>query len=147
MLDLDVGNGEKLHLLVDSAADISLLKSRKLLGTAEFEPRDGVRAKSVEGSVIETRGSIETKILEGFLQIPFRFQLVSKQVDLLGDEILGRDFLKQMQTKICYQSMTLTFTYTGVTITKSLSNNSFGNKLTNSGERAGRIRPPPVPRL
>ena len=137
MLDLDVGNGEKLHLLVDSAADISLLKSRKLLGTAEFDPRDGVRAKSVEGSVIETRGSIETKILEGFLQIPFRFQLVSKQVDLLADGILGRDFLKQMQAKICYRSRTLTFTYAGVTITKSL-NNSCGNKITNSGnERAG----------
>ena len=42
MLDLDVGNGEKLNLLVDSDADISLLKSRKLLGTAEFEPTDGV---------------------------------------------------------------------------------------------------------
>ena len=40
MLDLDVGNGEKLHLLVDSGVDISLLKSRRLLGTAEFEPRD-----------------------------------------------------------------------------------------------------------
>ena len=43
MLYLDVGNGEKLHLLVESGVDISLLKSRKLLGTAEFEPRDRVR--------------------------------------------------------------------------------------------------------
>jgi hypothetical protein len=68
MLDLDVGNGEKLHLLVDSGADISLLKSRRLLGTAEFEPRDRVRVKSVEGSVIETHGSIETKILERSLK-------------------------------------------------------------------------------
>ena len=55
MLDLDVGNGEKLHLQVDSGADISLLKSRRLLGTAEFEPRDRVRVKSVEGSVWEHR--------------------------------------------------------------------------------------------
>jgi len=74
---------------VDSGANISLLKSRRLLGTVEFEPKDRVRVKSVEGSVIETHGSIETKILEGSLQIPFRFQLVSKQVDLLGDGILG----------------------------------------------------------
>ena len=43
ILDLDVGNGEKFHLLVDSGADISLLKSRRLLGTVEFEPRDRVR--------------------------------------------------------------------------------------------------------
>jgi len=120
MLDLDVGNGEKLHLLVDSGANISLLKSRRLLGTAEFEPRDRVGVKSVEGSIIETQGSIETKILEGSLQIPFHFQLVSKQVDLLGDGILGQDFLKQKQAQICYQSRTLTFTYAGA-ITKSSS--------------------------
>ena len=108
-----MGNGEKLQLLVDSGADISLLKCRRLLGTADFEPRDRVRVKSVEGSVIETHGSIETKPVVGSLQIPFRFQIVSKQFDLLGDGNLGRDFLKQMQAKICYQSRTLTFTYEG----------------------------------
>jgi hypothetical protein len=59
MLDLDVGNGEKLHLLVESRADISLLKSRRLLGTADFEPRDRVHVKSVECSVIETYGSVD----------------------------------------------------------------------------------------
>jgi hypothetical protein len=43
MLYLDVGNGEKLHLLVDSVAKISLLKSKRLMGTAEFEPRDKIK--------------------------------------------------------------------------------------------------------
>jgi hypothetical protein len=122
------GNGWELYFLVDSGADISLLKSKRLLSTAEFERRDRVRVKSVEGCVIETKGSTETKILEGSLQIPFCFQLVSKQIDLLGDGILGQDFLKKMQARICYQSRTLTFTYAGVTVTKSLSNNSCGNK-------------------
>jgi hypothetical protein len=42
MLDLDVGNGDKLYFLVDSGADISLLRSKRLLNTAEFEPRDRV---------------------------------------------------------------------------------------------------------
>jgi hypothetical protein len=50
--------------------------------------------KCADGSVTETYGGIETQILEGYLQIPFRFQLVSKHVDLLGDGILGRYFLK-----------------------------------------------------
>jgi len=133
MLDLDVGNGEKLHL-VDNGADIRLLKGRRFLGTAEFEARDRVRVKSVEGSITETHGAYKTKILVGSLQIPFGFELVSRQVDLLGDGILRHIFLKQMQAQICYQSRTLTFTYAEVTITKSLSNNSPGNKLTNSGE-------------
>jgi hypothetical protein len=51
-----VGNEDKLYLLVDSGADISLLKSQKLTGTAEFEPKEKVRVKSVEGSVIGPTG-------------------------------------------------------------------------------------------
>jgi hypothetical protein len=82
-----------LYFLVDSRADISLVKSYKLLGTAEYEPKDRVHIKSVEGSVIKTHGSIETWIQEGRIDIPFRLQLVSQQVNLKGDGIVVRDFL------------------------------------------------------
>jgi len=51
---------------------------------------DRVRVKSVEGSVIETHGNIQTGIREGGIDIPFRFQLVGKQVDLKGDGMPGR---------------------------------------------------------
>jgi hypothetical protein len=100
--------------------------------------------KNVEGSVIETHGSIETKILEGPLQILFPFQLVIKQVDLLGDGIFGLDFLKQMQAKIVYQNRTVTFMYAGAIITKPLRNDFSGNKLSNSGEQVGRIKIPHI---
>ena len=102
-LELDVSQRHKLYFLVDSGADISLVKSYKLLETAEFEPKDRVRVKSVEGCVIETHGSIETRIREGRIDIPFRFQLVSKQVDLKGDGIIGHDFFKLMEAQICYK--------------------------------------------
>jgi hypothetical protein len=72
---------------------ISLLTNKSLRGTAEFEPNEKVRVKSVDGSVIETHGSRETKIREGIVEIPFTFQLVSKQVDIKCDGILGRDFI------------------------------------------------------
>jgi hypothetical protein len=75
-------------MLVDSGADISLVKNYKLLGTAEFELKFRVRVKSVEGTVIETDGSIETRIREGGIDIPFPLHLVSQQVDLIGDRIL-----------------------------------------------------------
>ena len=71
-----------------------------MLGTAEFEPRDRVCVKNVKGSMIETHGSFETQVLEGEMSIPYRLQLVSKQVDLKGDGILGRYFLKAMQARI-----------------------------------------------
>jgi len=91
-----------------------------LLRTAEFEPKDRVRVKSVEGSVIETHGSIETRIREGGMDIPFHFQLVSKQVDVKGDGILGRDFFKLMQARICYKERSLTFRHAGCVMRKKL---------------------------
>ena len=115
-----MSQGRKLHFLVDSGADISLVKSYKLSGTAQFEPRDRVRVKSVEGSVIETHGSIETRIREGGMNIPFHFQPVTKQVVLKGDGILGRDFLKSMQTRICYKVRSLTFRHAGCVMRKKL---------------------------
>jgi len=42
------------------------------------------------------------------LKIPFTFQLVIKQVDILCDRILGRDFLEHAGAQICYASGTLT---------------------------------------
>jgi len=73
-----VSQGHKLYFLVDSGADISSVKSEKLLSTAEFEPTDRVRVKSVEGSIIETHGSLETQVREDDMNIPYRLQLVSK---------------------------------------------------------------------
>jgi hypothetical protein len=66
-----VSKGTRLYLLVDSGADISMLKGENLLGTVEFEPNEKVRVKSVDGSIIETHGGIEAKIREGNMEIPF----------------------------------------------------------------------------
>ena len=81
---MDVGSEKELLFLVDSGADFSLLKSKRLIGTKEFEPQNRVRIRSVDGSVLETHGSIETNIFEGLTQIPFCFQLVSNQIGLQG---------------------------------------------------------------
>ena len=102
-------------------ADISSVKSEKLFGTAELEPRDRVPVKSVEGSMIETHGSLETQVLEGEMRIPYRLQLVSKQADLKCDGILGRDFLKVMRARICYREQVLIFQYEGILVRKKLT--------------------------
>jgi hypothetical protein len=48
VFELDVSQGRQLYFLVDSGAYISLVKSEKLLGTAEFKLRDRVRVESLE---------------------------------------------------------------------------------------------------
>jgi len=110
----------KLHFLVDSGVDICLVKSKKLLGTDEFEPWDRVCVNSIDGSILETHGSTETRIRADGVDIPYSFQLVSQQVDLQGDGILGHDFLKVMQAHICYKERLLTFQYEGIIVPKKL---------------------------
>jgi hypothetical protein len=109
-----------MYFLVDSGADINLVKSEKLLSTAEYEPRDRVRVKSVEGSMIETHGSLQTQVPEGDMNIPYRLKLVSKQVDLKGDGIVGHYFLAAMRTCICYRERVLIFRYKGVLVRRKL---------------------------
>jgi hypothetical protein len=55
-----VSKEDELCFLVDSGADISLVKDQKLLGNVEFEPGDRARVKGVDRSILETHGSIET---------------------------------------------------------------------------------------
>jgi hypothetical protein len=134
-LNLDVSNESALLFLLDSGADVSLLKSKNLIGTVEYEPKDRIRVKSVDGSVIESHGSIDTRIREGNAEIPFTFQLVSKQVDVSCDGILGRDFLQQAQAQICFKTGNLTFQYEGFEIRKELVCRDEENSSPREGRR------------
>jgi hypothetical protein len=49
--------------IVSANNSLATNKTRQLLDTAEFQPRDRVRVKSVEGSMIETHGSLQTQVL------------------------------------------------------------------------------------
>jgi len=71
--------------------------------------------------MIETHGSLETQVLECEMSIPYRLQLVSKQVDFKGDGILGCDFLQIMQARICYKEQVSIFLYEGILVHKKLT--------------------------
>lgn len=91
-----------------------------------------MKIKSIDGSVIETHGSIETLICDTGVQIPYHFQLVSNQVDVVGDGILGRDFFKHTQAEICYASGTLTFCYNRTNVVKPLRDCNMQDELQDS---------------
>ena len=94
-------------LLVDTGADISLLKGSKLVGTTEYDPDQKIRVKRVDGSPMKTHGVVEANIELGNSSVRHGFQLVNKQVDIPGDGILGCDFLQRVKAKICYETRTV----------------------------------------
>jgi hypothetical protein len=54
-----------LLLLVDTGADISLLKPDNLDKTKQYDPEGRVQVKSVNGSIIQTMGTVQTVMYEG----------------------------------------------------------------------------------
>ena len=51
--------------MVDTGADVSLIKVSRLIGTTEFNPDAKVKVKCVGGSPIETHGTIDANIEVG----------------------------------------------------------------------------------
>jgi hypothetical protein len=128
---------EGLLFLVDTGADVSLIKGSKPVGTAEFNPDGRVKVKSVDGSPIETHGAIEAKIGLGSKSVMHRFQLVSKQVDIPCDGVLGRDFFQRARAKICYETRTV------VLYGEKYNLDDQAKELGERGTKAGQIRLPP----
>lgn len=106
--------------MLDTGAEVSVIKSKRLIGSTRLDPQRKVRLKSVDGSIIETHGVVKARVEEGKLKIPMEFQLVSKQVDLEGDGIIGKDFLEKMGAQICYRSKTVKFEWNNFSFEKKL---------------------------
>lgn len=101
---MNISKTGELLFLIDSGADISVLKGEKLIGSTEYDPERKVRVKSVSGSLIETHGAIEAEINLENSSITHEFQLANKQIDIPCDGILGRDFFRNAKAQICYDT-------------------------------------------
>jgi hypothetical protein len=95
---------EGLLFLIDTGADISILKGNKLMGSTEFGPSGRVKVRCVDGSTIDTHGVIKATVRFGRQAVSHNFQLVGKQVDIPCDGILGRDFFNDTKGLICYKT-------------------------------------------
>ena len=60
-LKLDISKEDDLLFLIDTGADISLLKGNKLIGKTEYDPEKKVKVKCVDGSPMETHGVLEVR--------------------------------------------------------------------------------------
>jgi len=94
-LKVDTSEEDGLLFLIDTGADISLLKGNKLIGATEYDPERKVKVKCIDGSPMETHDVLEARIVLGNSPTVHDFQLVNKQVDIPCNGILGRDFLQR----------------------------------------------------
>jgi hypothetical protein len=79
-LKLDISKKRGLLFLLDTGAEISIVKRHKLIGSTRFDPQQKVKLKSIDGSVVETLRLVEAQVRERKLTILMKFQLVNKQI-------------------------------------------------------------------
>jgi hypothetical protein len=103
-LKLNISKEDELLFLIDTGFEVSLVKGKKLIGSTRCDPSKRVKVKSLEGSEIETFRIVKAEVEVGNNFVPFEFQLVNKQVDILCDGIIGRDFFLHTKAQICYDS-------------------------------------------
>jgi hypothetical protein len=77
-LTVKVSRENALLFLIDTGADVCLLKADKLIRTTEYDPEGKVRVKCVDGSPMETHSVIGATIELGSNSISHDFQLVNK---------------------------------------------------------------------
>ena len=75
-LKVNISKEDNLLFLIDTGADISLLKGNKLTGTTEYDPEKEVKVKCVDGSPMETHGVLEARVELSNSPIVHEFQLV-----------------------------------------------------------------------
>lgn len=115
---------DKVTLIVDSGADISLFKINKVRPDRIVNIAKKNKLTRISDKTIETLASTDTEIFfENGLKVKHSFQLVSKNFPIQTDGILGRDFLTTNRCKIDYDSWLLHFDIGNKTISIPIEDN------------------------
>lgn len=100
-INIPVTKKGKCNLLVDSGADISLLKIHRVNEDTIIAVNKAVKIKGITSEEVKTYGLIEADmILDDGKIIKHLFQIVSKDFPLKQDGLIGRDFLRKNEVKM-----------------------------------------------
>lgn len=95
--------------MVDSGAEISLIKSGHIKPTELVNLNDKCNITGINSEIVETFGTISSSIqLSSECKLNTKFQLVPDNIPIPTDGILGRDFLVKYKCVIDYNTWILT---------------------------------------
>ena len=96
-----------LKFLIDSGAEVSIIKLSCLRDEQRVDPTAGVRLTSLSGNKIFSVGTTSGKLIvcidNEYFHIPHNFVVTNACKDLLYDGILGYDFLNHYDSRVDYK--------------------------------------------
>lgn len=94
--------------LVDSQADITILKEKSVNNFESIDRDEIIEIKGVTDGVIESIGTIEAELMYNGIALPQKIHIVPDNFNIEVDGIVGIDFLKKYRCNVDYDDMSVT---------------------------------------
>lgn len=101
-LSIDSRNARKLKFLIDTGAEISVIRSSSLTPGVEYQLHEGVEIKGISNTVMKTEGTLDLKLFTDTHETSHTFHVLGKNLEMQYDAILGKDFLEERESVIDY---------------------------------------------
>lgn len=95
--------------LLDTQADITLLKERAIDSMVRLDTRDQIKITGITEEPIWSLGSIEADLIGSDFRVTHNFHVVPNGFYIPSDGIIGKDFLKKFGCNFSYVDMTMSF--------------------------------------
>jgi hypothetical protein len=83
---------EKFKLLVDTEAEISIVKGASLKSGVDYEPTKGINVRGISNALLRTEGTATLKLLTQTHETTHTFHIMGNSFECNYDGILGQDF-------------------------------------------------------
>lgn len=109
-LPLSISTSKTASFLIDTGADVSILKAEIIDNDALVYVDEKIKLKGITGSCVQSLGHIVGKIpLSELTTVSHKFHIVPESLPIPTDGILGNDFLSRNRAVIDFNSQTVTF--------------------------------------
>jgi hypothetical protein len=98
-ISLKIGSrdSKEVKFLIDTGAEISIIKKSSLNNAVSYKVHKGVEIKGIGNAVLRTDGIVELKLLTVKHEMVHTFHMISEPSALQCDGILGKDFLEERE--------------------------------------------------
>ena len=108
-LNIDLAIKGKLKLLVDTGADVSLIKANMIDAEATYNPENAITLQGINSNNIRSFGTVKCNVQFKDAVLEHEFHLAPKSLNIRYDGINGTDFFEAYNITICYRTKTLKY--------------------------------------
>jgi hypothetical protein len=107
-IGVDLGKTGKLRFVIDTGAEISIVRGTKLKPEVNFESPNGISVKGISDALLRTAGTVLFKLYTLTHETTHLFHVMGEDFGCRCDGILGRDFWKDRGATVDYCNSVIT---------------------------------------